>query len=240
MVSAAGWAASHFLSVCWNLSTFPQVVGWLGAEFFCSMPRAARRASKALRPPRPPESRVVQAHGVVGECRGGEPVLFCGFVEGGHDDGAGDAPVGGDGQGVAGMVVEPGDDLGCGACGERPVAEVGLPHLVGQIGLEADIGRPGPHFGAGVDDLAAVRSRQIVDGDTAMPWRCWRCQQMVWGPASRPWEKSSARRFTTSSTTSSDTLAGEVRGRRDRGSNAASPSVRYRVTQRDTVALETP
>ena len=39
------------------------------------------------------------------------------------------------------MVVEPGDDLGVGTCGEAPVAEVRLPHLVGQIGSEPDIGR---------------------------------------------------------------------------------------------------
>ena len=29
-----GWARSHFFIVCWNRSTLPQVVGWLGREFF--------------------------------------------------------------------------------------------------------------------------------------------------------------------------------------------------------------
>jgi hypothetical protein len=38
--------------VCWNRSTFPQVVGWLGREFFCTTPNAASLASKLLRPPR--------------------------------------------------------------------------------------------------------------------------------------------------------------------------------------------
>jgi hypothetical protein len=33
---------------------------------------------------------------------------------------------------------------------------------------------------------------------------------------------------------------GQVFGRRDRGSNAASPSVRYRATSRDTQPWETP
>ena len=32
-------AVRYFLRVCWKRSTFPQVVGWLGAEFFCSVPR---------------------------------------------------------------------------------------------------------------------------------------------------------------------------------------------------------
>ena len=54
-------------------------------------------------------------HGVVGEHRRGNPVVNTRLVEGVDDDGAGDTPVDGDGQCVAGMVVEPGDDLGCGA-----------------------------------------------------------------------------------------------------------------------------
>ena len=53
------WARSHFFIVCWNLSTLPQVVGWLGREFFCTMCEAAEFVLEALRPPRPPASRVV-------------------------------------------------------------------------------------------------------------------------------------------------------------------------------------
>ena len=79
----------------------------------------------------------------------------------------------------------------------------------------------------------------MVEGDTVMWWRWRRCQQMVWGPASRPWDSSSERRFTARSTVSAGTAAGVVRGRLDRGSKAASPSERYRATQRDTVALDT-
>jgi hypothetical protein len=45
--------------------------------------------------------------------------------------GTGDGLVGGDAEGVAGVVVEPGEDLGVGAVGEGPVGEVGLPALVG-------------------------------------------------------------------------------------------------------------
>ena len=43
-----------------------------------------------------------------------------------------------------------------------------------------------------------------------------------------------------SSIVSSLTAFGEVFGRRDRGSNAASPSARYRATSRDTQPWETP
>ncbi len=78
-------------------------------------------------------------------------MLSAGLVERGDDDGAGDSPVGGDRQRVAGAVVEPGDDLDGGAVCQRPVAEVGLPELVGQVGGEARIGRSGPLVGAGID-----------------------------------------------------------------------------------------
>ena len=54
-----GWAASHFFMVCWNRSAFPQVVGWLGREFFCTMFSRRSSYSRWLRPPRPPANRVV-------------------------------------------------------------------------------------------------------------------------------------------------------------------------------------
>ena len=62
---------------------------------------------------------------------------------------------------------------------------------------------------------------------------------MVWGPASRPWADSSERRFATNSTVSSQTLDGELPGRRDRSWKAESPSTRQRATQRDTDDSET-
>ena len=67
--------------------------------------------------------------------------------EGVDDDWAGDASVGGDRQGVAGVVVEPGEDFGVGAVGEAVVGEVGLPGLVGLFSLEADVGRTGSFLG---------------------------------------------------------------------------------------------
>ncbi len=48
--------------------------------------------------------------------------------------------VGGDGQGVAGVVVEPGEDLDVAVVSQAVVGEVALPGLVGQRGLEA-VGR---------------------------------------------------------------------------------------------------
>jgi len=88
-------------------------------------------------------------HAVVGERGGGNPVLRNGFTKGGQHDRSGDPVVGGDREGVAGAVVEPGQDLGVGAwttvratvrATESVVGEVGLPGLVGHLGLEADVG----------------------------------------------------------------------------------------------------
>ena len=63
---------------------------------------------------------------------------------------------------------------------------------------------------------------------------------MVSGPASSPWPARSLRRTMISSAASYVIEAGEVFGRRDRGSNAASPSARYRATSRETQPWETP
>ena len=54
-------------------------------------------------------------HAVVGQRGGRDPVQVSGLPEGGQHDRAGDPPVGGDVQGVAGVVVEPADDLYVGA-----------------------------------------------------------------------------------------------------------------------------
>ena len=71
-------------------------------------------------------------------------MLACGFAEGGEHDRAADPVVGGDVECVAGVVVEPGDDLDVAAerclVGESVVGEVGLPGLVRHRCLEADVG----------------------------------------------------------------------------------------------------
>ena len=107
-------------------------------------------------------------HGVVGERGPGKAVVSTRLVKGVDNDRAGDTPVDGDGQGAAGAVVEPGDALGLGAVSEPPVGEVGLPHLIRQIGLEPDIGGPGPFFGVGlheaqIDEAAPDRGRRNGD-----------------------------------------------------------------------------
>ena len=61
-------------------------------------------------------------------------------TEGGDDDRSGDASVGGDRQGVAGMDVEPGEDFDVLAVGEAVVGEVDLPGLIRLLGGEADVG----------------------------------------------------------------------------------------------------
>ena len=73
--------------------------------------------------------------------------MFCnGFAELGEHDRAGDPVVGGHRESEPGVVIEPGQDLAVGTwtavrAGEPVVGEVGLPRLVGLVGLEADVGR---------------------------------------------------------------------------------------------------
>ncbi|SON64043.1 hypothetical protein MSIMFI_05575 [Mycobacterium simulans] len=73
------------------------------------------------------------------------------FAEFGPDDGASDAGVGGQGKGVAGVVVEPVEDFNVGVVCQPPVGEVGLPAFVGLFGGKADVGGLGPALGCGGD-----------------------------------------------------------------------------------------
>ena len=93
-------------------------------------------------------------------------MLRAGGAEGLQDGGAGDPGVGGDGQGVAGVVVEPGQDLGIGPVGERVVGEAGLPALFGISAanrMQDDFGRL---EGSGVTRPWRPRQRLIVAGET--------------------------------------------------------------------------
>jgi hypothetical protein len=76
-------------------------------------------------------------------------------AEGGQHDGAGDPVPGGDGQGVPGVVIEPGQDLGAGSVCQRVVGEVRLPALVGQLGLKPQVGRLRPLAWLGGDQPCA-------------------------------------------------------------------------------------
>jgi hypothetical protein len=73
------------------------------------------------------------------------------------DDGAGDAAVGGDGEGVAGVVIEPAQDFCVGVVGQPPVGEVGLPAFVGLFGGKADVGGFGSFGRRGCDQAGGVQ-----------------------------------------------------------------------------------
>jgi hypothetical protein len=53
VVGWSGCARSQFFMVCWKRSTFPQVVGWLGREFFWITPSLRSSCSNPLRVPAP-------------------------------------------------------------------------------------------------------------------------------------------------------------------------------------------
>src|SRR5215471_1883952 len=99
-----GWARSQLSMVCWKRSTLPQVVGWLGREFFWRTSRRRSSASKPLRPPLPPEKRVVKTMPLSVRVEAGTPNWRTASRKVATALGAGDAGVGGDAEGVAGAV----------------------------------------------------------------------------------------------------------------------------------------
>ena len=117
----------------------------------------------------------------------GIPCRAEGFAEGGGDDRAGDPAVCGHEQGVAGAVVEPGDDLDVGAVGrESVVGEVGLPGLVRHGCFEPDVGGLRALLRLGGHEPGAGQVTADGGAGDQVPWWCSRCQAMVSGPASRP------------------------------------------------------
>jgi hypothetical protein len=106
------------------------------------------------------------------------------------------------------------------------VGEVGLPALVGHVGLEAHVGRARSLLRLGVTSPSRTRIRLIVAVATSSFWNCERCHAIVFGPASKPRSPRSCRISTMPSMTSCGVADGESLGRRDLGSNAASPSAR--------------
>lgn len=80
---------------------------------------------------------------VVGQRAGRGAVLVDSGEEGGDDVVTADGSMGGAGEQVAGVVVEPGQDLDVGRVLKAPVAEVRLPHLVGLGHLKARVGASG-------------------------------------------------------------------------------------------------
>ena len=76
---------------------------------------------------------------VVGQGRERDPMVGDRSTERRDDGRSGDGSVGGDRQGVAGVIIEPGQDLDVGSIREAVVGEVSLPGLVGLLGLEPDV-----------------------------------------------------------------------------------------------------
>ena len=95
-------------------------------------------------------------HPVVGQRRGRGPVAATAARKVASTIGPVTRCVGGDRQRVAGVVIEPGQDLGAGAVGERVVGEVGLPALVRLLGFEPNVG--------GLRPLRRVRGDQAGPG----------------------------------------------------------------------------
>ena len=59
-------------------------------------------------------------------------------------------------EGVAGVVIDPGQDFGVGAVGEAPVAHVGLPCFVGEVCFEAGEGTLWSFLGVGGYEAGGV------------------------------------------------------------------------------------
>ena len=75
---------------------------------------------------------------------------------------SGDAVVCGDGDGVAGVIVDPVEDFDVGAVGEPPVRAVGLPAFVGLFGGEADVGGLRSFLRLWIDEAGCAQV--VVDG----------------------------------------------------------------------------
>jgi hypothetical protein len=167
-------------------------------------------------------------HPVVGEGGRRGPIAVDGAAECRQDDRAGDPGMGGDRQPIAGAVVQPAQDLGVGSGGavgpgEAVVGEVGLPGLVGQGGREPQVGRLGPLLGGwgdqpGAGQVAADGGRR--DGGAVVVGQ-------VPGDGVRPGVQARGGELATQFGDQRDGgrwdggRAGV--GRRERGSNAASP-----------------
>ncbi len=69
---------SHFFMVCWKRSTLPQVVGWLGREFFWRTPRRVEEGLEAVAATSAAGEPGGEDHAVVGQCRGWDAVGVAG------------------------------------------------------------------------------------------------------------------------------------------------------------------
>jgi hypothetical protein len=96
-----------------------------------------------------------------------------GLVEGGdHVDGLGDA-AGDGGDAQPGVVIDDVEDLDLGAAGQAHVGDVHLPALVGELGVEPDVGALGSFVGLGGDEAVGLEHppdrRRRGDGAPPVP-----------------------------------------------------------------------
>ena len=89
-------------------------------------------------------------------------MCFTGFPQGVEDDVAGDAAMHGDRECLAGVVIEPVEDLHIRLVGQPPVGEVRLPALIGLLGGKPDVGGFGPLLRGGGDQTG--RAQVPMDG----------------------------------------------------------------------------
>ena len=187
------------------------------------MPRAASSCSRALAGTTA-ASRVVNTRPLSVRVAAWAPCAAHAARNAATTSCAGHGRVGGQRQDVPGVVVDPGQDLRVPPAGQRVVGEVGLPQLVRLLGREPGPRRPGPLAGLRGHqpgpapgpvhrrrgDLQPVMGLQ-VPGDRVRARVQPRPVQLLPQPA-------------ISSAASGPIAHGDEAGRRDRGSNAASPS----------------
>jgi hypothetical protein len=138
----------------------PQVVGRFGAGVLLDHAEPAQLVLEPVAAALAAGQAGGEDHPVVGQGGGRDSVLGHGSAELGEHDRAGDPVVRGHRQRVAGVVVEPGQDLhvlpGAAVAGEPVMGEVGLPGLVRLLGLEPEIG--------GLRFLPRLRGDQAAGG----------------------------------------------------------------------------
>ena len=166
---------------------------------------------------------------VVGERGGGPAVGVAGRGERGDHVVAGDPPEGRAAEQVAGVVVEPAEQISTSLpSARRQWVKSDCQTSLGAAASNRIQELRGRLRGSGTTRPAAWRMRRMVEVDgTGRPSRP-RCQAIVAGPASRPPAVSSVRRATIRSRTASAVPCGLVCGRRDRGSRSSRPPSRYR------------
>jgi hypothetical protein len=170
-------------------------------------------------------------HPVVGQGRGRNAEAGHRGQEAVARDRAGHRLVGGHIQGVAAVVVQPGQDLGVtsgcrGRPGERIVGEIRLPALVRQLCLEPLVG--------GLGALGGLWGDQPQPGQVAADGGCRDADAVVVGEVPgdgvRPGVQARGGELAAESGDQRDggwwIAVGLVLGRRERGWNAASPSAR--------------